>query len=145
MKGLPFSPEKLEFYGWHKSFGVLVIGLFLLRIVWRFYKKPPVLPGHMSAIERLAANTGHAVLYLLLIIMPLSGWLMSSAAGFPVSFFGLFQLPDLIAADAGLKKLLNSTHTYIGWFFTATITMHVMATIYHYFYHKDNVLKRMLP
>jgi len=99
MVDLPISPDKFKIYGWHKAFGVTVFVLVSARLVWRLVNVVPVLPSHLNRMQRFLAHGAHYLLYGALFAMPLSGWLMSSFAGFSVSFFGLFQLPDLVAAD----------------------------------------------
>ncbi|HNB06080.1 MAG TPA: cytochrome b, partial [Thauera aminoaromatica] len=89
MTGLDLSPTKLELYSWHKWAGVTVFLLVLVRLAWRIGHRPPALPAHMPAIERLAAHAGHHLLYLLMLAIPLSGWLMSSAKGFQTVWFGV--------------------------------------------------------
>jgi len=91
------------------------------------------------------AHAGHALLYVLLFAMPLSGWAMSSAAGFPVSFFGLFTLPDLITPNQSLKADMMDLHKALAWLLIAMIILHALAALLHHFYYKNNVLRRMLP
>ena len=145
MEGLPFSPEKLQYYSWHKWAGVTVFALVVVRLVWRFTHRPPPLPAHMSGIERFAAHAGHMLLYLLLLAIPLSGWLMSSAMGVPTVWFGVIPLPDLVGRDEALGDLLQGTHKYLNWFFAALIIGHVGAALKHHFIDRDDVLSRMLP
>ncbi len=145
MEGLPFSPEKLQYYSWHKWAGVSVFMLVLLRLVWRFTYRPPPLPPHMSSLERFAAHAGHTLLYALLLAVPLSGWLMSSAKGVPTVWFGVLPLPDLVSRDEGLGDLLQATHKYLNWLFAALIVGHAAAALKHHFIDRDDVLARMLP
>ena len=145
MEGLPFSPEKLQYYSWHKWAGVTVFILVVLRLLWRFTHRPPPLPAHMSGTARLAAHAGHAMLYLLLLAIPLSGWLMSSAKGVPTVWFGVIPLPDLVSRDQALGDLLQATHRYLNGLFAALIVGHVGAALKHHFINRDDVLSRMLP
>src|SRR3984957_2468716 len=94
MVGLPISLEKLKFYGWHKEYGILALILVIIRIVWRFANITPQLS--LPLLEKLAARTVHWAFYGFMFAMPITGWLITSAAGLPVSFFGLFVLPHLI-------------------------------------------------
>lgn len=136
---------KFQIYGIHKSLGISVLILVTVRLFWKITNTSPTLPAHMKPIEKLMAHAGHAALYLLLIVMPLSGWMMSSAAGFPVSVFGLFTLPNLVEPDRHLMKDLEDVHELLANVIIALVSLHVLAALFHHFYHKDNVLRRMLP
>ncbi len=145
MTGMALGPDKLTLYGWHKSFGITVLALVIVRLAWRLANPVPALPDHMARIEKLAAHGTHYVLYAMLFFMPLTGWMMSSAAGFPVSVFGLFQMPDVIGANKETREVLSTLHEIGAWTLIALIAMHALAALFHHFHHKDDVLKRMLP
>ena len=145
MVDLPISLNKLRLYGWHKEFGILILILAMLRIFWRYLNVAPVLPTHLARLQKIAAKSAHYIFYFLMIAMPLTGWMMSSSAGVPVSFFGLFVLPDLVSANKNLSQLLASIHGWMAYFLIAMITLHVGAALQHHFYYKDDVLKRMMP
>lgn len=145
MVGMSMSPDKFKLYGRHKSFGATILILAVLRLLWKMANVAPVLPSHMRPIEKFLAHAGHAMLYVLMIGMPMTGWLMSSASGFPVSVFGLFTLPDLIAPDKDVKDLLVMIHGWIAWVILAVVGLHILAALLHHFYYKDNVLRRMIP
>ena len=145
MSDLEMGPDKLKLYGLHKEFGTLVLILVILRLLWRFKNTAPALPADMKKHEKLAAHAGHAALYFLMLYMPIVGWLMSSAAGFPVSFFGLFALPNLVSPDKQLMELLKELHEIGGNAFIFVIAAHFGAALYHHFIRKDNILRRMLP
>lgn len=145
MQGLPLSPQKLQFYSWHKWAGVTVFFLALLRLVWRATHQPPALPGHMSTLERWGAKLGHFALYALMVAIPLSGWLMSSAKGVPTVWFGVVPLPDLLDKSEALGSLLEATHKYLNWLLIATLVGHVGAALKHHFIDRDDILVRMLP
>ena len=110
MTGLPIGLLKLQIYGWHKWIGLTVLVLTLLRLGWRWYAPPPPLPDTITRWERKAAPLAHAALLVLLLAMPVSGWLMSSAAGVSVVWFGVLPLPDLVPRDPDLFKALRTTH-----------------------------------
>lgn len=145
MTDMKMSPDTLKLYGLHKSFGFTVLVLVTLRLLWKFKNISPTLPVNMRAIEKLVARAAHWLLYALMFAMPLSGWMMSSAAGFPVSVFGLFVLPDLVTPDQELKHLLQETHELLGYALMVVAGLHILAALMHHFYHKNNVLRSMLP
>lgn len=145
MVGLPVSPDKFKLYGLHKSIGITVLALVALRLIWKWINESPLLPDALTLWEKRLAKLGHFALYILMFAMPLSGWAMSSAAGLPVSVFGLFTLPDLVAPDKTLKANLQQVHETLAWALMAMIGLHVLAALLHHFYYKDKVLLRMLP
>lgn len=145
MVDLPLSPQKLKVYSWHKWTGVTIFLLALARLAWRAAHRPPALPISMPAWQIRATAVSHALLYALLLAIPLSGWLFSSASGVPVVYLGLVQLPDLVGRDKALAELLKQVHVVLNCtlFFTACI--HVVAALKHHFVDRDDVLARMLP
>ncbi len=145
MHELPLSPWKLTIYSWHKWAGVTAFLLVLARLAWRLTHRPPALPAAMSPSMRLAAHLGHAALYLLMIAIPLSGWLMSSAKGFQTVYFGVLPLPDLLAKNKELGDLLKEVHETLNWMLLLVVVGHVGAAIKHHLIDKDDVLTRMLP
>ena len=145
MVELPLSPQKLKFYSYHKWAGVTVFLLVLARLAWRITHRPPALPAGMPAWQVKAAKAGHHLLYLLMVIVPLSGWLMSSAKGFQTVWFGVLPLPDLLAKDEALGEALLLTHRLLNWFFMLVVAGHVVAALKHHFIDRDGLLSRMLP
>jgi cytochrome b561 len=145
MSDLPLSPEKLQFYSWHKWAGVTVFALVWLRLLWRVTHRPPAYPISMSGLQQALAHTGHLVLYVLMIVIPLSGWLMSSAKGVPTVWFGVLPLPDLIGRDKELGKQLAELHSALNIGFLVLIGGHAAAALFHHLVHKDDTLRRMLP
>lgn len=141
---LPAGLDKLVTLARHKSFGITILALAVSRLLWRLFNRPPPLPP-MPAWQRLIANINHAALYALLFAMPLSGWLMSSAQNYPVSWFGLAQLPDLVAADAGLADDLEDLHESMANILLFLIGLHVLGALKHQFIDRDGLLWRMLP
>src|SRR5271167_3347089 len=142
---LPIGVHKLALLARHKSFGMTVLMLAVLRLLWRFRNTPPVLPGGMSPLERLAARATHVAFYFLLFAMPLSGWLMSSAKNYSVSWFGRFTWPNLIGPNEDAFNLLKTTHFYLSYALFAVAVLHVLAALKHHFWNKDDVFLRMLP
>jgi cytochrome b561 len=142
---LPLGARKLTLLARHKSFGMTVLLLALLRLMWRFFNRPPELPAGMSGIEKRLARATHVAFYVLLFAMPLSGWLMSSAKNYSVSWFGRFTWPDLIGPNERAFDLLRGTHDTLSWLLFALAILHIAAALKHHFWHKDDVLLRMLP
>lgn len=145
MTGLPLSPTKLQIYSWHKWAGVTAFLLVLLRIVWRATHRPPALPAAMPRWQQLAAHGGHALLYLLMVAIPLTGWLMSSAKGFQTVYFGVLPIPDLLAKDKELGDLLRDVHATLNFLMIAIVAGHVGAALKHHFIDRDDILTRMAP
>ncbi len=145
MTELDLSPTKLKLYSWHKWLGVTVFALALLRIVWRLTHAAPSLPESMPAWQRKAAAALHGLLYLLMLALPLSGWLMSSAKGFQTVWFGVLPLPDLVAKDEGLGHFFEETHETLVALLLFLLAAHVAATLKHHFVDRDDIAARMLP
>lgn len=145
MADLPFSPAKLQYYSWHKWAGITVLVLAVVRLAWRLTHQPPALPAQMPLWQQWLAHAGHAVLYGMMLAIPLSGWLMSSAKGFQTVWFGVLPLPDLVAADAELGKTLATLHAWLNWGFVAVLASHIGAALKHHFIDRDDILTRMLP
>jgi cytochrome b561 len=137
--------KKLAVLAIHKSFGITILMLAVLRVVWRFSNPTPPLPATLKPYERFLAHFTHTALYVLIFITPLTGWIMSSARGFPVSWFNLFQLPDLVAKNRPLYDFMVDTHVTLAWTLAAIATLHLLAALKHHFVMKDTVLRRMLP
>jgi cytochrome b561 len=142
---LPAGPKKLTLLARHKSIGITVLMLALLRLGWRWANATPSLPDDLKPYERKLARLTHGLLYVLLFAVPLTGWMMSSARGFPVSWFGLLQLPDLVPKDKVWYHMLDDTHVVLAWTLGSVAVVHLGAALRHHFMLKDDVLRRMLP
>jgi cytochrome b561 len=145
MHDLPLSPTKLHLYSYHKWMGITVLLLAILRIVWRTRNVPPALPEHMPRWQKIASHATHHLLYVLIIIVPMTGWLMSSAKGFQTVWFGVLPLPDLLGKDKALGELLTSVHQALNFTMLALVAMHIAAVIKHRYIDGDQILARMLP
>lgn len=145
MHGLPLSIEKLRLYSWHKWFGITVLFLVALRLAWRVTHRPPPLPAGMPRWQVGAAHGLHALIYLLILAIPLSGWALSSAAGVPVVWFGVLPLPNLLHADKALAHTLAETHELLNFTLAALVVLHVAAALKHHLVDHDGVFERMLP
>lgn len=142
---LPIGVHKLALLARHKSFGMTVLMLAIMRLLWRAMNPPPELPDHMSPLERKLARATHIAFYVLLFAMPLTGWLMSSAKNYSVSWFGLFTWPNLIGKNETAFDLLRATHEILSDVLIAVASLHILAALKHHFWDKDDVLLRMLP
>jgi len=145
MSDLSMSPRKLQLYSWHKWFGVTVFLLVLIRLGWRLTHQPPALPAQMPKLQRTASHIGHTALYVLMLAIPLSGWLMSSAKGYQTVWFGVLPLPDLLSKDKQLGDLLAELHGALNGLMMLIVVVHALAALKHHFIDRDDVLKRMLP
>ena len=139
------TPAKLRYYNWHKWAGVTVLLLAALRLLWRLGHRPPPLTAKMPAWQRRVSGGVHHLLYLLMFAVPLSGYFMSLAAGRPVMYFGLFQLPVLIGPDKALSGVLATTHEWLNWIMAGIVALHVLAALKHAFIDRDDTMRRMLP
>lgn len=140
----------------HKSIGITVLGLVLLRILWRLTHKPPAMPSSYDRLERVAAHAAHGVLYLLMILLPLSGWMHDSAwkdaATHPMQLFGLFDWPRIgwitsiePATKERLHDLFGGLHTWAGYVLYGVFALHVLGALKHQYIDREPELQRMLP
>jgi cytochrome b561 len=145
MADLAISPLKLKVYSWHKWSGVTIFVLVLLRVLWRLTHRPPALPGSMPRWQVTASHVSHALLYLLTLSVPLTGWLYSSARGFQTVWFGVLPIPDLLGKDVHLADLLHDAHENLNLLMAALVIAHVAAALKHHFVDRDDVLRSMMP
>lgn len=145
MTEMRISPQKIQLYMTHKSVGLTILALMLLRLAYRLKNPPPALPAGVASWQKTASQISHAFLYLLLFAMPISGWLMNGASGFPMKYFGLVRVPDLLVRNQESLALFKTVHFYIAWTLIAVIAVHVLAALKHHFIDRDSVLRRMLP
>lgn len=145
MVDLPVSPQKLKLYSWHKWIGVTVWWLLLLRVGWRLLNVSPSYPEAMPPWQQRVARLTHCLIYLLLLAVPVSGWVMSSALGLPTVYLGLWQLPDLVAKNKELGETLKILHWILNKTLLAAVCLHAAAALKHHFVDRDDVLRRMLP
>lgn len=138
------SPLKLDLFVLHKSFGLVVLLLMLLRLLWRLAGPAPALPAGMSGLQRAAAGLSHLLLYLVLLALPLSGWVLSSAANIPFRVFWRLPLPALVAPDKAVETAAAAVHLGLVLALSALLLLHVGAALWHHFVRRDTVLTRML-
>ncbi|MEM9170030.1 MAG: cytochrome b [Pseudomonadota bacterium] len=154
MSGLPFGNDKFALYQLHKSFGLVVLVLSLVRLGWRLGHKPPALPDHMTPRTRFFARATHVAFYVLMISVPLGGWALVSASPYadsvPTLVFGLFEWPHLpffetVGDREALAEQIAGTHKFFGLAIAALLALHVAAALKHHFKDRDGVLASMAP
>lgn len=145
MTDLKLSPTSIQIYTWHKWGGLTVLVLVALRLPLRLTLGAPALPTSTPAWQRRAAAVSHGLLYALMVAMPLTGWLQNSAAGFPLTWFGLFKVPALIARDREAFGLWQDVHGYLAYALIALIAVHIAAAVKHHWFDRDGVSGRMWP
>ena len=144
MTSLPFSPLRLKLYNWHKWAGVSILTLSALRLLWRLTHRPPAdIP--MPAWQQSAAHATHRLLYVLFFAVPLAGWAYSSAAGFPIVWFGKIPLPDLVGKDKALAEALGEAHELAAYVLAVLVVLHAAAALKHQWLDRDGLLLRMMP
>lgn len=149
MADLPFSPQKLKLYNWHKWAGVCLLGLSLLRLVWRLFNPPPTLPRTIAVAmprwQHLAHTATHHLLYVLFFAVPLLGWAYSSAAGFSIVLFGQLPLPDFVPVDKALAELIKPWHEITAFTLAGLVLLHIAGALKHQWIDRDGLVRRMLP
>jgi len=143
MGDIPKTPPGLraEWFNWHKSMGIVLGLLIVLRGLWRLTHRPPALPDSLSRWQTWAASANHALLYGCMVTMPLSGLLGSSFTAYPIKFFGM-PLPRLWEASTDLKEVFSGIHTACSYVFMLTVVVHILAALWH-MVRRDGIAKRM--
>jgi len=144
VEDMDLSPLKLKLLAWHKWVGLLVLFLVPLRGLVRYFDPLDHRLG-LTPWERQASTGVHGLIYALLLVAPLVGWLYSSAAGFPVVWFGVWQLPDLVAKNKALAQVLKELHEGAVNLLMFLVVLHAAAALYHHHVRRDGVLARMVP
>lgn len=128
----------------HKATGIIILLLSLGRIGWHLSWKMPAWPATMGNLQRLVAKVTHLAFYALMLIVPLTGWIMSSAGKYPISIYGLFEWPKLaVAKGSALAEIAHEGHELLGFLMAGLVVLHVAAALHHHFVMKDNILRRM--
>jgi cytochrome b561 len=138
------TPERSYFYNLHKSIGLTTLALILMRVAWRLTHVPPPLVRTMKQWEVVAATWGHRLLYVCLLVMPLSGYIASNFTRFGVKYFGI-ELPPWGPEDKTLYGIFNNIHVFTSYVFVVLIALHVAAAFKHLLVDRDDVFRRMLP
>ncbi|MET0378735.1 MAG: cytochrome b [Spongiibacteraceae bacterium] len=139
------TPTKLRLFNWHKWLGVTLLALATIRVLWRLSHPAPPLPVAMPKWQQFVAESTHYALYVLLFAIPLSGYLYSLAAGFPIVYLGLIPLPVVIDPNPELKPVLKAVHYWLNMGLAGLVIAHAGAALKHHFIDRDDILKRMLP
>lgn len=142
MTEMPISPQRLKVYNYHKWLGVTVLALALLRLVVRVARPPPALPS-MVVWQRRVARVGHGLLYVLMLVVPLAGWIYSNAAGYPVVYLGKLPLPNLVGPDKALAAGWVQIHGSLALALAVLTGLHVLAALHHHFILRDTTMRRM--
>lgn len=147
MQGIRNLADQYNLYQWHKSFGFTILGLAALRILWSVTSRRPTLPDEMPASEKSLARGSHLVLYLALVLVPVTGWAVVSTSPLPVAtrFFGLFVIPALpLGISLHAEHLWSTLHAFLAYSAIFLVCVHVLAALRHHFKNKDGVLVRMI-
>jgi len=145
MVSLTMSPTRIRLYNWHKWAGVTILTIAALRLLWRLSHRAPALPATMPAWQVSVANVTHLLFYVLFFAVPLVGWAYSSAAGFPIVWFGVIPLPDFVPKDRELAEFLKPFHWMSAYALASLVALHIAAVGKHVLIDRDGLLKRMLP
>ncbi len=129
----------------HKTLGIAILALAVIRLAVRFVYGAPALPGDLPEPMKLAAHLSHLALYALMIGMPLIGWAMMSAGGYPITLYGQIRLPPILPQSDSLHTLLWNAHFYLAFAFFALVLLHIAAALFHTLVRRDGVLQTMLP
>jgi cytochrome b561 len=140
-----FTPTKLKYFSWHKWIGVTVFVLATVRLLWRATHVPPRLPADVSGVQRISAHVVHGVLYGLMLVIPVTGYLYSSASNIPVVYLGIVPLPRLIDPDPALKETFKTLHVILNYALLSLVVLHLLAVAKHQMLDRDALLSRMLP
>jgi len=141
----PLSPTKLDLFIWHKSIGLSLLALVVVRLLWRMFNPAPEPPANTTTLENLLARLGHMTLYGLMILMPLTGYIINSTANFSFRFFGWVRVPNIIPPNKTWQEGAELIHLGLFWIFVSVIAVHMAAAFRHHVVKKDDVLIRMLP
>ncbi|WOJ89070.1 cytochrome b [Methylocapsa polymorpha] len=139
------NPSRPVLYTIHKALGVTIFTIVAFRILWRAANPAPPLPARFARWEAVIAKISHVLLYVVLVGLPISGFIDSQADGHPVSFFYLFDLPAIVPRNKALSELAETAHIWLQWPLYALIALHILATVWHVGVRRDGVLHRMLP
>jgi cytochrome b561 len=139
------SPTKLNLFVWHKSIGMLVLALVVVRLLWRLANRAPALSADMPLWERRAAQLSHFLLYLIMVAMPITGWIVNAASNVPFRIFWIVPLPAIVGPDKATADLAALAHFSLFVLLVAVLVAHIGAALRHHFVKHNDILMRMLP
>ncbi|MEO7064598.1 MAG: cytochrome b [Dokdonella sp.] len=147
MVELPKRPSIIPIFSLHKSLGLTILALAIARLTWRLFDRRPNEPDAMPHVQVIAARIGHALLYVLLFAVPVSGWVFDSASSLrPLFWWGVLRMPNLTGGpDQALKEISHEAHEWLFWLLILVAAGHAAAAMVHHFHNRDDVLRRMLP
>ncbi len=149
VEDMPLSPSKIKLINWHKWAGIAILLLSVLRLAWRLTHRPPALPDRiqqaMPGWQTQAYHATHHLMYALFFVVPLLGWAYSSAKGYPIVWFGVLPLPDLMPVNKELADSIKELHGAAAFALIGLVALHVGAALKHQFIDKDGLLERMRP
>jgi cytochrome b561 len=145
MVALPAGAAQNALFYTHKSLGVTLLLLVLLRLLWRIARPWPPLPAEVPALQATVARINHALLYVTLLVMAISGLVFTASGGYPVPVFGIVDLTGMIAKNPALSERVETVHLATQWVLYALVGLHVLGAFYHLLVRKDGVFQRMLP
>jgi cytochrome b561 len=145
MGDLPNAPIKGQVYNLHKLFGLTILSLMILRLLWRWSNPVPVLPNTMHTWERWLEKTVKFCLYAALFAMPITGWIFSTAADHAPHLGSLMLPAPGIGKSKAVAGLFSEMHTILGWTIIVLLCLHIAGALKHHFINKDNILRRMMP
>ncbi len=143
-EGLPKETRSAAM-GLHKALGITILALTVIRILWRLGHRPPSLPAATPAWQRPLSKLVHFLFYMLLILLPLSGWVWMSAADRPIDFFGLFTVPTIVAPNENLADVMQDRHELLGLTMLGLAGIHILAALKHQFFDRTGLIGRMSP
>ncbi len=143
MTDMDITPLRLRVFNYHKWVGITVLALALYRLCWRMWHRAPPLP-EMPHWQQLAARLSHGLLYVLMLAVPLAGWIYSNATGFPVVYLGKLPLPNLVERDKELAAIWVQIHGKLALTLAVLVGLHVLAALQHHFIARDETMRRML-
>ena len=136
--------SELALFANHRSVGITILALIIIRLLWRWRNPPPPLPETVPQWQLMASRVSHYSLYGILLVMPISGWLMSSAADVSVTWFNLVDLPDFVSPNHDRHEFFEGTHELLATLLFVIASLHILAALKHRLFDKDGVLQRML-
>jgi len=131
-------------YNIHKTTGIVIFLLAIVRLGWRRSQPVPLLPADLPGWQAQAARATHVLLYLLLFAMPITGFLYTAMGGFPVPFFGLYDLSRLVPVNKPAAEVFKIAHLTLQWVLYVVVALHVCGALHHHVIRKDGILRRML-